>query len=82
MLEIYGTKGSVFLGQNLQIVTEEGISEESVTFPDYYSGLLENFYECVASDAEPLAPGIDGLRNIEAIGAAYRSAREGITISL
>lgn len=77
MLEIYGTKGSLFLGKELRVVTEKGEEVSPVVFPDYYSGLLANFCDGINGKAEPLAPGADGLRNIEAIAAAYRSGAEG-----
>jgi len=82
VLEIYGTKGSLFLGSGLRIVTEQGETNESVTFPDYFSGLLTNFGDCVNGMAEPIASGMDGLRNIEVIEAAYQSGREGRMITL
>jgi predicted dehydrogenase len=82
VLEIYGTEGSLFLGSDLRIVTSEGEEVLPVEFPDYYSGLLTNFYDCVSGDGEPIAPGVDGLRNIEAIEAAYQSQREGRVIGL
>lgn len=77
VLEIYGSKGSLFLGPELRIVTEDGETTESVVFPDYFSGLLTNFRACIDEEAEPIVSGLDGLRNIEVIEAAYRSGREG-----
>ena len=76
MLEIYGTKGSLFLSKELQVITEKGEEIFPVVFPDYYSGLLANFCECVNGKAKPIAPGVDGLRNIQAIEAAYLSGKE------
>jgi predicted dehydrogenase len=77
VLEIYGSKGSLFLGQDLSIVTEEGETTEKVVFPDYFRGLLTNFADCVNGKSEPIASALDGLRNIEVIEAAYLSGREG-----
>ena len=77
VLEIYGTQGSLFLGRDLRIVTTDGEEAEAVVFPDYYSGLLKNFADCVQGKAEPIASGMDGLRNIEVIAAAYQSGWEG-----
>lgn len=82
VLEIYGTEGSLFLGTDLTIVTSEGEDVQSVVFPDYYSGLLTNFYDCISGSGEPLAPGVEGLRNIEVIEAAYQSSREGRVVDL
>ena len=77
VLEIYGTEGSLFLGRDLRIVMTDGEEVEAVVFPDYFSGLLTNFADCVQGKAEPIASGMDGLRNIEVIAAAYQSGREG-----
>lgn len=82
VLEIFGTRGSLFLGKELRIVTEEGEETSPVEFPDYYSGLLGHFCRCVEEGGEPLASGLDGLRNIEAILTAYRAAREGRILEL
>lgn len=82
VLEMYGTKGSLFLGSALRIVTESGETTASVTFPDYFSGLLANFGDCINGKAEPITSGLDGLRNIEVIEAAYQSGREGRMIML
>jgi len=82
VLEIYGTRGSLFLGSELRMVTEKGEETESVTFPDYYSSLLTNFGDCVKGKAEPFVSGMDGLRNIEVIEAAYQSGREGRFVSI
>ena len=76
VLEIYGTEGSLFVGRDMCIVTAQGEKTEPVEFPDYYSGLLDNFHDCVYGNAEPLAPGDDGLCNMEIIEAAYLSAKE------
>ncbi len=82
VLEIYGTKGSLFLGSSIRVVTEKGETTESMTFPDYFSGLLANFRDCINGKGKPIASGWDGLRNIEVIEAAYQSGRDGRTIAL
>ena len=82
VLEIFGTEGSLFVGQDLRLVTADGETTEPLQFPDYYSGLLANFYDCVFNGAQPLAPGVDGLCNMEAIEGAYEAMREGRVIAL
>jgi len=77
VLEIYGTAGTLFLGRELRVVTAAGEETLPAEFPDYYSGLLTHFCRCVAEGGEPLAGGMDGLRNLEAIETAYQSGREG-----
>ena len=82
VLEIYGTEGTLLLGKELTLVTEEGQESRPAEFPDYYSGLLAQFCRCVTEGGEALASGMDGLRNLEAIEGAYRSAREGMIVEL
>ncbi len=77
ILEVYGTEGTLFLGKTLRVVTGEGEEEFEAKFPDYYSGLLTNFCRCLAGEAQPIAPGRDGLDNTVAIETAYQSLIEG-----
>lgn len=81
VLEVYGTKGSLFLGKDLQVHTENGVETSAVSFPDYYLGLLTNFHDCVDGTADPIASGFDGLKNIQIIEAAYQSGREQRLVS-
>ena len=82
VLEIFGTKGALLLGKELKVVTEAGETSGPAEFPDYYSGLLTHFCGCVESGGEPMASGTDGLKNVAAIQAAYRSVEEGKAIGL
>jgi 1,5-anhydro-D-fructose reductase (1,5-anhydro-D-mannitol-forming) len=82
VLELYGTQGSLLVGQQLRLLGPEGETVEPVVCPDYYAGLLDHFCRCVTEGGEPLASGLDGLRNIEAIAAAYQSSREGRIVAL
>ncbi|MBB27954.1 MAG: hypothetical protein CME25_03525 [Gemmatimonadetes bacterium] len=77
LLEIYGTQGTLVLGRTLRVMTDEGEVEHNVEFPDYYSGLLDHFCHCVESGGEAMASGLDGLKNIEVILAAYQSGKSG-----
>jgi len=82
VLEIFGSEGSLFLGKTLRIVKGAEVLEEEVVFPDYYSGLLEDFAASVSGGREPIACGQDGLQGIRIVEAAYRSERESRIISL
>jgi predicted dehydrogenase len=82
VLEIYGTEGTLLVGKELTLVTEGGTESRLAEFPDYYSGLLDRFCRCVTEGGAPLASGMDGLRNLEAIEGAYLSAREGVVVEL
>ena len=77
VLEIYGTEGSLLLGKDLRLVTAAGEETWPATFPDYYSGLLDHFCRCIEEGGNPLASGLDGLRNTQAIETAYRSLKQG-----
>jgi len=82
ILEIYGTEGTLFLGKTLRVVTGDGEEELEAKFPDYYSGLLTNFCACLAGEAQPIAPGTDGLDNTVAIETAYRALSEGKSLEV
>ena len=82
ILEIYGTEGTLLLGKQMRLLTEAGEETLPVEFPDYYSGLLDHFCRSLAEDDPPLASGLDGLRNLEAIATAYRSTRENAILPL
>ncbi|MDA0747408.1 MAG: Gfo/Idh/MocA family oxidoreductase [bacterium] len=82
ILEIYGTKGTLFMGKELKVVTAEGETVEAVVFPDYYSGLLDHFCGSVASGGPAIASGMDGLKCLEAVLAGYRSVREARVVEM
>jgi predicted dehydrogenase len=77
VLEIYGSEGTLLLGEKLRLLTNAGEEVLPAEFPDYYSGLLNNFCRCVTAGGAPLASGLDGLRNTEAIATAYLSLQQG-----
>lgn len=61
--------------------------ERAVTPPDgpartQFAGQLDHLAQCVASGAEPIVSGEEGLRDMRIVEAIYRSAREGRTIRL
>lgn len=82
VLEVFGTEGTLLLGKDLRLVSPDGETVWPVEYPDYYSGLVDNFCDGVDSGATPLASGVDGLRNSQAIHRAYESAREGRRLEL
>ena len=78
VLEIFGSEGSLFLGKTLRIVRGDEVEEEDVVFPDYYSGLLVDFAECMSTERTPLASGDDGLKGMQIVEAAYKSQTAGV----
>ena len=78
-IEVYGTKGTMLLGDTLELITPAGTSKEPADYPDYYDDLLEHFRQCVEEGRQPVCTPQDGLRNIQTITAAYRCAKSGRT---
>lgn len=80
LLEVYGTEGMAFIGpgEPRGRVMRQGQVEplpESPLSP--YRAELEHFSRAILEGIPLLSTGEDGLRNVELIEAAYRSAREG-----
>lgn len=84
-VDIYGTEGRI-LGVNLSRHAQEGemkvlTGEGEQTFPestfDAFERSVADFTQAVENDTEPLATGLDGLRNVQLTDAIARSAREG-----
>jgi predicted dehydrogenase len=82
LLEIYGTEGTLILGEQLRVITVNGEALHKVEFPDYYSGLLQHFHDTLESGGPALASGTDGLKNLEIILAGYESGETGREIKL
>ena len=47
-----------------------------------FVGQLDHMSECVLTGREPIVPGEEGLRDLRAMEAIYRAAREGRTVAL
>ena len=82
ILEVYGTEGTLLLGDDLTVKTKGTEEVLPAKFPDYYDGILAHFCQRVLEDRGPMASGYDGLKNIEAIETAYRSEKEGRILEL
>lgn len=48
---------------------------------DRFTRAVANFLECIGSGETPIATGEDGLRSLQIIEAAYRSAKEGCAVA-
>ncbi len=83
MLEIYGTKGSVWVsGGKLKVCVDDNLQEKSESAGNLYKPQLEHFSRCLGGEEDTIAPGMAGLKNIQVISAAYESARTGRIISI
>ena len=72
--------GTPYLGHRMRVLTGDG--EQAVTPPpgpavNQFVGQLDHMAECVLSGREPIVPGEEGLRDLKAMEAIYRAAREG-----
>ncbi len=80
-LEVIGDGGVLSMdlfAQELTVVTERDrrVAHENWG-DDMDRGLVRAFVECVRDDGEPAVTGVDGLRTVEVVEAAYRSVRSG-----
>lgn len=50
--------------------------------PSMYAAQMDSFVDCIVSGAEPACGPRQGLRNMQLVDAAYRSARDGQPVSL
>jgi len=80
-LEIYGSEGSIMIGSNsVRYQTERSKkwievrkNKESL---DPFSKEVNHFIECIQDKESPIVDGVDGLRALEIIEAAYESANQ------
>ena len=74
-----------YSGHRMRIRT--GGKEQEVTPPpgpavNQFVGQLDHMAECVIEDREPIVAGEEGLKDLRAMEAIYRSAREGRRVTL
>jgi len=86
LVEIYGTRGTAWIGPGPEGRTARLIlpgGEEVIDRPAVhpYRAEMEHFSQCLLEGTEPLSTGLDGLRNVALIQAAYRAAREGRVVT-
>lgn len=80
-LEVLGTGGALEMDAFRQHLTVYGRREEGVSWPffgsDANAAMLAAFVTAVREDREPPITGLDGLRAVEIVDAAYRSIAAG-----
>lgn len=88
-LEIYGTEGTLLLynGEgyqeyNLRLYANNKLKQEFKPTQNLYRNLVEHFSRCLEGKEPPISPGIAGLKNIQIISSAYKSALTGEIISI
>ena len=58
------------------------VKVEPSQYEDLFKMQFEHIARCVSQEEKPIITGMDGLKNIQAISAAYESAETGWTIKL
>jgi predicted dehydrogenase len=80
-LEIYGSEGSIMVGlNNVRYRTERSGKwvevRKNKDSLDPFSKEVNHFVECIQGKESPIVEGVDGLRALEVIEAAYESANQ------
>jgi len=85
-LEVLGTGGALDMDAFRQHLDVYGRREEGVRWPffgsDANAAMLAEFIAAVREDREPAVTGMDGLRAVEIVDAAYRSIASGQPVRL
>jgi len=77
-MHIIGENGAVFLNafnQNIMIGDDKGF-RYNYFGPDADKNMVEDFIRAIQFDQQPIATGMDGLRALEVVVAAYKSINE------
>jgi predicted dehydrogenase len=85
-IDAVGTGGAFRVDAFRQRIAIYGTREAGIAWrawgPDADLGMLEDFISVVRDDREPVVTGIDGLRAVEIVDAAYRSIAAGVPVLL
>lgn len=85
-LEVLGTRGALDMDAFRQHLTVYGRREDGVSWPYFGSdaniAMLAEFITALREDRQPAITGIDGLRAVEVLDAAYRSIVSGQPVTL
>jgi predicted dehydrogenase len=85
-LEVVGTKGVVTTDAFRQHLVVHGRAGDGISWPfwgtDPNAGLLAEFVAAIREGREPAITGLDGLRALEIVEAAYRSVASGAPVQI
>ena len=85
-VQAIGTGGAFGIDAFRQRLAVYGTREVGISWrpwgPDADRGMLAEFVSVVRDDREPAVTGIDGLRAVEIVDAAYRSIEAGVPVQL
>ena len=84
--EVYGTEGSIMLGgeSGYHLRNGEGwieIETDKTQLPAF-SREVNHFVKCIRREEKPIVSGLDGLKAMEVIEAAYKSVEEKVWVDL
>ena len=85
---VYGTEGAVEVKRNEIIVHAGGSSTSSSPMRitsqagDGITEEIRQFVDCIIEDTPPPVSGEDALQSLAVVLAAYRSANEGVMVSI
>ena len=83
-MHIIGERGAIVINafnQNIYISDERGF--RGIYYgPDADSNMIKSFIDAIKKDIEPIASGIDGLKALEVVLAAYKSICERRTVRI
>jgi len=83
-MHIVGENGAIFLNafnQNIMLGDDKGFRYYYFG-PDADRNMIEDFIRAIQFDQQPIATGMDGLKALEVVIAAYRSIAEGRPIRI
>ena len=83
-MRILAERGVVVINafnQNVSLADEKGFHWVYYG-PDADKNMIEDFIEAIVKDRQPRATGLDGLRALEVVIAAYKSWREGRPVKI
>ena len=85
-VQAVGTGGAFGIDAFRQRLAVYGTHETGISWPAWGpnadDGMLAEFLSAVREDREPAVTGVDGLRAVEIVDAAYRSIAAGAPVSL
>jgi 1,5-anhydro-D-fructose reductase (1,5-anhydro-D-mannitol-forming) len=89
-LEVHGTEGSIFardiMTQNpvgsVELVTASGRDSVGFDRHDLYQESVRRFHAAVASDGEPAATGVDGVKSLAVALAVRDAAARGVRVNV
>jgi predicted dehydrogenase len=85
-VEVVGTRGALAVDAFAQHLVVHGAAQSDSTWPfwgtDPNTGMLSEFVAAIRERRAPAVTGVDGLRAVEIVAAAYRSVEAGEPVAV